>query len=115
ENYKDYFEFLSEVAQSLFEDTAEYIANDLEKVAELAKAFNEICFAASSSDFVAIAEKDFEDYIREYALELGLVSSSMESYVNWESYANDVRIDYKATSISAEKTLNYSGGVLIRA
>lgn len=115
ENFEDYFDFLSGIGHTLFKDTGKYLEEDLEKVAELIKAFNTIRFTASSTNFVAIADEDFEDYSRDCAFDFGFLDHKMEIYVDWEKYANDCRIDYKTETISAELTLNYSGDVLIRA
>lgn len=115
ENFEDYFEFLQEEAHVLFKETGDYLVSDLSKISELATAFVAIRFTHSSSDFVAIAENDFEDYIREYVLELGWVNQGMESYVDWEKYANAAQVDYKSATISASNTLNYSGDVFVRA
>lgn len=48
-----------------------------------------------------IAESYFEDYVRELAYDVGYITedSTMESYIDWEKWANDVQMDYSSFEI----------------
>ena len=62
---------------------------------------------SSQGDETLIPQYDFEDYAREFAYDIGMVErdSSIEMYVAWEKWSNDLAMDY--TSVTFDGTDYY--------
>lgn len=112
---QDYLDFLSEKADDIFADLRLDLNSSFLAISELKNAYNNIvCGGLTFEGFVAVAENDFEDYMKEEGLSLGVVQDSYQEYFDWEKFADAARIDYSGVDIEASNSLNYSGTLLVR-
>ncbi len=51
-----------------------------------------------------IPDDEFEDYAREFAYDIGMVEreSSIEPYVDWERWSNDLKHDFTCVTFESE-------------
>lgn len=116
---EDYLQYLQEVGDKLWPEIGfdvQSAVNDLLELYNLYKTLDEeVGYFSSVDAMLFIAEDHFDDYIKEYALSLDVVSSENQNYFDWESYANAARIDYKSVRVEAENNFSYSGDLLYRA
>ena len=112
---QDYLDFLSEKADDIFADLRLDLNSSFLAISELKDAYNKIvCGGRTFEGFVAVAEEDFEDYMRDKGLSIGVCQREYQQYFNWEAFADDSRIDYSMVDIEASNALGYSGTLLVR-
>lgn len=112
---EDYLDFLSEEADNIFSDLRLSLNDSFLAISELRNAYNDIVRGGLTFEgFVAVAENNFEDYIREEGLSFGVCQHEYQEYFNWEAFADASRTDYSMVDIEASNGLGYSGTLYVR-
>ncbi len=62
------------------------------------------CIIAWRDGVTFIPENDFKDYAEELAYDIGVVNrdSQITVYIDWESWADDVKMDYSVVEFDGD-------------